>query len=395
MLLYRWNTNTLPETVAFPPNFRMIAYSNQQGAQVGGETGGNLLVECCNYINGGEEENCSTTVGNPLIFPTNTCDFLGIAFSMPTCWDESKGIGTDDPFGHVAYTTDGTVGGPCPSGYNKRIPQVQLFVRINQYKGGTYQLSDGSDVFHVDFMNGWQEGKLQEIIRDCAPSGEPGYNPPCDCDQFLTPNTNPAPAVCDDDVKQFILDEETAVVTTLPRGTCRLTSLIPKSWEVDPPFLGTCDNSGGGSGGNDDDEEPDNDDDDEIVEWCADSQLKLKLAQGLFDCEWVSENFESRCNKPGIRQHCPVTCDAPEYCGEDSVRRFALDENESIIRRCAWVENNAEVRCSMTDMCNTCRKTCANYEGCIGDVGVGNDDEETDDEERYRILKTSPRLLRG
>ena len=77
---YRWNTQTSPETVAFPPEFRMIAYSNQDGAGAGGETGGNLLVECCNYVNVGEDEDCTTTVGNPLIFPKKKCDFLGLAF---------------------------------------------------------------------------------------------------------------------------------------------------------------------------------------------------------------------------------------------------------------------------------------------------------------------------
>jgi len=59
----------------------MIAHSNQPGALGGGETGGNLLVECCNLIQEGEEgdEDCSTTVGD-LVFPQQACDFLGIAF---------------------------------------------------------------------------------------------------------------------------------------------------------------------------------------------------------------------------------------------------------------------------------------------------------------------------
>ena len=82
---YRWNTQTSPETVAFPPEFRMIAHSDQNGADLGGETGGNLLVECCNLVDG--EEECTTTNGNPLTFPTTTCDFLGLAFGkcMKSC----------------------------------------------------------------------------------------------------------------------------------------------------------------------------------------------------------------------------------------------------------------------------------------------------------------------
>jgi hypothetical protein len=54
----------------------------------------------------------------------------------------------------MAYTSNGEVNGPCPTRFPRRLPQVQLFVRIINYKGGTYQLSDGTDVWHVDFFNG-------------------------------------------------------------------------------------------------------------------------------------------------------------------------------------------------------------------------------------------------
>ena len=60
----------------------MIAYSNQQGANMGGETGGNMFVECCNMINNGEDESCTETVGD-LVFPTQSCDFVGLAFGKP------------------------------------------------------------------------------------------------------------------------------------------------------------------------------------------------------------------------------------------------------------------------------------------------------------------------
>lgn len=67
---YRWNTSTSPETVEFPPGFRMITYSNQAG--------GDLFMECCDYTSDGEED-CTFFEGNPLVFPTTTCEFLGIA----------------------------------------------------------------------------------------------------------------------------------------------------------------------------------------------------------------------------------------------------------------------------------------------------------------------------
>ena len=57
----------------------MIAYSNQQGASQGGETGGNLFIECCNGFD--DNESCTNTVGK-LEFPKQNCDFLGLAFGM-------------------------------------------------------------------------------------------------------------------------------------------------------------------------------------------------------------------------------------------------------------------------------------------------------------------------
>jgi len=76
---YRWDKSPGldPPTEAFPKDFHMIAYSDQQGANKGGETGGNLFIECCNISNG--EESCTSTTGG-VVFPKKKCDFLGIAF---------------------------------------------------------------------------------------------------------------------------------------------------------------------------------------------------------------------------------------------------------------------------------------------------------------------------
>lgn len=156
---------------------------------------------------------------------------------MPTCWDGDSLGDDNDHKSHMAYTVDGTVNGDCPDGFDHRLPQIQLFVRIIEYEGGTYQLSDGSDVFHVDFFNGWEEEKLQEIIDDCEPddSEDFGYNPPCGCtpeegDDFLTENEEVAETVCDVDVRELIVDEEIEETNELPRGTCEGAPLIERSW---------------------------------------------------------------------------------------------------------------------------------------------------------------------
>jgi len=212
----------------------MIAHSNDIGAD------GHMLSECCNFL-GNEEESC--TEWDRLYFPTNqTCDFLGIALAMPTCWN-GQSLGDDnDHKNHMAYTTNGEVNGPCPPGFNRRLPEIQLFLRINKYdsRNKSYQLSDGStDVFHVDFFNGWQERKLQEIIDNCPldAGDDYGYNPPCHCTpndedgtNFLTVNTQVAQPVCDVDVRELIIDEVIDVTNELPTGECQGPPLIPKSW---------------------------------------------------------------------------------------------------------------------------------------------------------------------
>ena len=61
----------------------MIAFSDDLNAQGGGETGGNLFVECCEVDSNGEEGECtSESGGGTFNFPTQTCGFLGLAFGM-------------------------------------------------------------------------------------------------------------------------------------------------------------------------------------------------------------------------------------------------------------------------------------------------------------------------
>ena len=270
---------------------------------------------------------------------------------MPTCWNETAGIGdTGDPVNHVAYTTNGAVSGPCPTGYNKRIPQVQLFVRIPKYNGGTYQLADGSDLFHVDFMNGWADGKFEQILDECEPSGEVGYNPSCGCTEFLTENTAAAPAVCDSDVKEYILDEETEIVSILPRGTCAGTNLIEKSWEIDPPFAATCGND---NEDEDEDEDENEDEDEDEDDSCEDDKKFRYKGKKKFSCDWVGENTDKRCEKMAgdvmLWKLCPLSCGKCEGSEEEDEEDEEVEElsceddgdfrfKGSKKKDCDWVE---------------------------------------------------------
>lgn len=154
----------------------------------------------------------------------------------------------------MRFTKDGTVFGECPKGFQRRLPQIQLFVKIREYNGvdKTYQLSDGSSNFHIDFFNGWQEEKLQEVINDCEvidpnqPDGEinpqTGCTPQTDNPDFLTASNFAEGSVCDRDVRNLIINEATYAANSLPSGSCN-GQLIPKSWNQlrQNLFSGKCD----------------------------------------------------------------------------------------------------------------------------------------------------------
>jgi len=244
---YRWDLSVDPVAEPFPPGFRMIAASDDPGADGCGPDGNcgsdslhAMFTECCMLRNG--SETCEAWEQSQIVFPTRSCDFLGIALAMPTCWDGR--IDSPDHKSHMAYTVGGNVADPCPPGYDRRLPQVQLFVRINNYRGGTYVLSDLKDTFHVDFFNGWEEGKLQTIMNTCQPQpqGVNEYNPPCDCtpesledegtyDGGLTSNEASA-QICDSDIKRMIVDEDFDQISTLPvyGGSCQGEPMIERTW---------------------------------------------------------------------------------------------------------------------------------------------------------------------
>ena len=72
---YRWFKGIDTPVDAFPPGFRMIAHSNDEGADVG-EIGGryNLLIEFCRD----GTQDCETF--GELTFPSMRCDLMEIFF---------------------------------------------------------------------------------------------------------------------------------------------------------------------------------------------------------------------------------------------------------------------------------------------------------------------------
>merc|ERR1712224_746534 len=301
-----------------------------------------------------------------LHFPSIKCDLMDIFFSMPTCWD-GVSLGDDnDHKSHMRYTTDGKVTGPCPEGFPKRLPQIELTINVGvgSYDGTTksYQLSDGSsDVYHVDFFNGWQEGKLQDIIEECPVNeSDAPRNPPCACtpnlndnvDHLLTQNAEIAGLVCDDDVRRLILDEATTDITNvLPGGSCT-GAVVPKSWDqlTDDLFGNTCEQdrpefeaSEDESGDQSEDESEDDTSEDTSADVsedipedpptispttapisCRDStKLRYKRKREQ-NCKWVRKGpvrkVRQKCNRKWkqlkLHEWCPRTCGAKAGVGK-------------------------------------------------------------------------------
>lgn len=170
---------------------------------------------------------------------------------FPTCWDGR--LDSEDHQSHVAYAEEGEFNAPCPESHPLRLPKIEFFFRIMPYDGGWHTFSDGSGVFHADYMSGWDEDFLQNVIDNCYTDSFAAM-PDSFCEDFLTFKDGPKctdedcdfgdPALLEKlhafqppalDILSTVSPEETAVVVgDLPRGTCS-GELISISSPTDAP----------------------------------------------------------------------------------------------------------------------------------------------------------------
>merc|ERR1719379_1884274 len=136
---------------------------------------------------------------------------------MPSCWD---GVSLQSPpyhTDHVAYPEDGEFWGDCPESHPIALPQIHLFFRIMPYDGGWHTFADGSGVFHADYVSGWNETFLQEVLDNCENEGT-GAMPNFFCEDFLT--FRDAPKCTDEDRCDFadphLMEKLRAVQPTTP-----------------------------------------------------------------------------------------------------------------------------------------------------------------------------------
>ena len=239
---YRFDDTRRNEMTPFPKGLVMI------GAKDPLVSGAATESECCDNAEG----DCVFSEDTGVIFPSQKCDLFSVWMRFPICWNGA--LDSDDHSSHVAYTVNGELDGDCPSTHQAgRFPQIQVFVGVENYLGGDHTFSDGSNVLHADFMNGWDEDTLQSILNSCQPA-DLGNPDACGCEDFFTMKGNgddrrldedEDSGDCDEDeedtefldciqpppldTKATIAAEEVTGIASLPHDTCNGELLPPGS----------------------------------------------------------------------------------------------------------------------------------------------------------------------
>lgn len=228
------------ETSAFPAGFRMI------GVEPIAAEATCVDPEPCT------RDYCGPATNN--FFPLTSCSELEVSMEFPHCWD---GETLDDPRDqrHMAPALgDGFVDDRCPDSHPVRLPKIAFFFRVFNYPGGPHEFSDGSGIFHADYIAGWDEAFLQNVLDNCNEEEDAAQ---CDVAPFTyrgnvfyqgTPEGDndlgfveklrsiAVPLVDNSCITPEAIDG----VANLPRGTCngRLISPIgvcPEDTTIPPP----------------------------------------------------------------------------------------------------------------------------------------------------------------
>ena len=94
-------------------------------------------------------------------FPMESCAELEVSMAFPTCWD-GVNIDSEDHMSHVSYDIEGgRFDADCPATHPVKLPEIQLFFRIQPYPGGKHVFSDGTSFYHADYFSGWDSKELQ------------------------------------------------------------------------------------------------------------------------------------------------------------------------------------------------------------------------------------------
>mmetsp|Transcript_12092 Transcript_12092/g.17383 ORF Transcript_12092/g.17383 Transcript_12092/m.17383 type:complete len:207 (+) Transcript_12092:92-712(+) len=88
---------------------------------------------------------------------------MEISISFQECWD---GVNLDSPDhkSHVAFRQGEAEDAPCPGTHPVRLPRLDFFIRWFNTSRARWRFSDDSLVFHADYISGWDESFLQQLL---------------------------------------------------------------------------------------------------------------------------------------------------------------------------------------------------------------------------------------
>jgi hypothetical protein len=147
-----YRRGTLADVKPFPPGLRMIA---------GVSTATSPQALSVTRWDCGIEAHVAAT-SEPPVCPPGPRTALRLHVTFPDCWD-GQSLDTSDHHSHMAYDVEGQ----CPSTHPVALPELELILRYPEVKGPLALSSGGVYSAHADFVNTWDQGRLEGLVTDC------------------------------------------------------------------------------------------------------------------------------------------------------------------------------------------------------------------------------------
>lgn len=83
---------------------------------------------------------------------------------FPDCWN-GRDLTADDQRSHMAYSQDGV----CPADHPVPVPALNVHLNYGKnLPAGDVSLASGDpSTLHADFMNGWTQSRLEQLVQQC------------------------------------------------------------------------------------------------------------------------------------------------------------------------------------------------------------------------------------
>lgn len=147
-----YRRGTLARVTAFPPGFRLIAGSAMATAAQP------LRVT---WWDCGIEAGVAAS-SEPPACPPGPRTALRLHVAFPECWD-GQSLDSPDHRSHMAYD----VVGVCPPSHPVALPEIELILRYPELTGPVTLASGGAHSAHADFVNAWDQQRLDGLVEDC------------------------------------------------------------------------------------------------------------------------------------------------------------------------------------------------------------------------------------